>query len=84
MSEEFPLEDVVRTSWGRPESTSQGRPLNVRLGRPLGVISRRLHDVRLGCPQDGQIGSLKDVLATFKRRRSWDVLGTNVCRLSTS
>ena len=42
--------DVLRTSWGRPESTSKGRPLNVRLRRPLDVISGR--------PRDGQIGSL--------------------------
>ena len=48
------LGDVLRTSWGRPESASQGRPLNVRLGRPLDVISER--------PRDGQIGPLGDVL----------------------
>ena len=56
-------------SWGRPESTSQGRPLNVRLGHPLDVISRRLEDVRSGCPRDDQIGSLGEILET------------NICRL---
>ena len=43
-----------RSSRGRLESTSQECPLNVRLGR--------LPDVRLRHPQDGQIGSLRDVL----------------------
>ena len=57
--------DVLRTSWGRPESTSKGRPLNVRLRRPLDVISGR--------PRDGQIGSLGDVLGTLEG----DVLGTS-------
>ena len=28
------LGDVLRTSWGRPESTSQGRPLNAGLDVP--------------------------------------------------
>ena len=74
-----PLGDVLRTSWGRPESASQGRTLNVRLRRPLDVISGRPWDVRLehrrdvgsGRPRDGQIGSLGDVL------------GTKICRLGT-
>ena len=86
---EDPLGDVLRTSWGRPESTSQGRPLNVRLrrpldvisgrpqdvrlGRPLDVISGRPQDVRLGRPRDGQIGSLGDVLGMLEG----DVLGTS-------
>ena len=48
-----PLGDILRTSWGRFESTSQGRPFNVRLRRP--------QDVRLGRPRDGQLGSLGDV-----------------------
>ena len=77
---EYPLGDVLRTSWGCPKSTFQGRPLSVRLGRPLDVISGYSQDVRSGCPrdvrwgrpQDGQIGSLGDVLETFER----DVLGT--------
>ena len=47
---EGPLEDVLRTSWGRPESIFQERPLNVRLGRPLDVISGCLQDVRSGRP----------------------------------
>ena len=34
-----PLGDVLRTSWGRPESTSEERPLNVGLEHPLNVIS---------------------------------------------
>ena len=50
--------DVLRTSWGRPESTSKGRPLNVRLRRPLDVISGR--------PRDGQIGSLGDVQGSWR------------------
>ena len=62
---EGPLGDVLRTSWGRPETTSQGRPLNVRLGRR--------HEVRLGRPRDGQIGSLGDVLGTLEG----DVLGAS-------
>ena len=28
------LGNILRTSWGRPESTSQGQLLNVRLGSP--------------------------------------------------
>ena len=56
-------------SWGRSESTSQGRPMNVRLGHPLDVISRRLEDVGSGCPRDGQIESLGEILET------------NICRL---
>ena len=71
------LEDVLRTSWGRPESTSQGRSLNVRLGRILNVISVLPQDVRLGRPQDGQIGSLGDVLGMLEG----DVRGTNTYRL---
>ena len=74
-----PLGDVLGTSSGRPESTSQGRSLNVRLRYPLDVISRCSQDVRLGRPrdfrsrrpQDGQRGSLGDVL------------GTNICWLGT-
>ena len=50
------LRGVLRTSWGRPESTSQKSNLDVRLGGP--------QDVRLGRPQDGQMGSLGDVLGT--------------------
>ena len=50
------LGDVLRTSWGHPESTYEGRPLNVRLRRPVDVISGRPQDVRLGHPRDGQIG----------------------------
>ena len=75
------LGDVLRRSWGRPESTSQERHLDIRLGRPLGVISRRPPDVRSGRPQDdssgrpwdGQIRSLGDVLGTL----DGDVLGTS-------
>ena len=78
-----PLGDVLRTSWGRPESTSQERPLNVRLRRPMDVISgrpqdvrlRRARDVRLRRPRDGQIGSLGDVLGTLEGdvpRRLWE------------
>ena len=35
------LGDILRTSWGRAESTSQVHPLDVRLGHLLDVISRR-------------------------------------------
>ena len=66
------LGDVLRTSWGRPESTSKGRPLNVRLGRTLDVISGR--------PRDGQIESLGDVGGGRPR----DVPRTNICRLGLS
>ena len=55
---EGPPGDVLRTSWGRPESTCQERPLNVRLGCS--------QDVRWRSPQDGQIGFLGDVLATLE------------------
>ena len=63
---EGPLEDVLRKSWGRLESTFQERPMNVRLGRLLDVISERLQgvrygrslDVRSGNARDGQIRSL--------------------------
>ena len=75
------LGDVLRKSWGRPESTSQERPLDVRLGRPLGVISKRPQDVRSGRPEDdssgrpwdGQIRSLGGVLGTLDE----EVLGTS-------
>ena len=70
---EGPLGDVLRTSWGRPESTSQGRPVDVGLGRPLGVILGRPQDVRSGRLRDGQIGSLRYVLW----RLEGDVLGTS-------
>ena len=66
------LGDVLRMSWGRPESTSKGRPLNVRLGRTLDVISGR--------PRDGQIESLGDVGGGRPR----DVPRTNICRLGLS
>ena len=74
------LRDVLRTSWGRPETISQGRPLGGRLGHPQDVISRYPQDVGLGRPQDvrsrrprdGQIGSLGDVLWTLEG----DVFGT--------
>ena len=42
------LRDVLRTSWGCPDSTSQGCPSNVRLGLSLDVISGRPQDTRLG------------------------------------
>ena len=78
---EDPLRDVLRTSWGRLESTSYGRPLNVRLGRTLDIISGRpqdiilgrSRDIRSGCPRDSQIGSLGYVLGTLER----NVLGTS-------
>ena len=63
---EGPLAEVLRMSWGRPESTSQGRPVDVRLGRPLDVITGRPQDVRSGRPWAGQIGSLGDVLGTLQ------------------
>ena len=68
-----PLRDVQIMSWGLPESTCQGRALNVKLGCSLNVISGRLLDVRLRHPQDGQIGSLGDVMGTLEG----DVLGTS-------
>ena len=49
-------------------------------GTSLDAISGRPQDVRLGRPRDGQIESLGDVLRTFEGT-SWDVLGTNICRL---
>ena len=60
---EGPLGNVLRTSWGRPESTSLGRSLT----------SGRRQDVRLGRPRDGQIGPLGEVLGTLEG----DVLGTS-------
>ena len=90
------LRDVMRKSWGRPESTSQGLPwrsdkdvpLKVRLGRPLDVIQwrpldvtlRRPQDVRSGRPPDGPTGSLGYVLGTLEGHAR-DVLGTNLCQL---
>ena len=71
---EVPLGDVLRTSYGRLESTSQGHPLKVRIGRPLDVISEYLRDIRSGRPWDGQIGSLWDVLGTLEG----NVLGTSL------
>ena len=69
------LGEVLRTSWGRPETTSQGSPLDVRLerlldvrlGRPQDVISRLPLDVNWGRLWDGQIGSLGG--------RPWEVGG---------
>ena len=80
---EDPLGDVLRTFYGRPESTTQRCPLNVRLGRPLDVISGRPQYVRLGRPldirsgrhRDGQIRSLGDV----GEGRRQDVLGITIC-----
>ena len=60
------LGDILRTSWGHPESVPPGRILDVRLGRSLDVISRCPQVVSLGRPWDGQIGSLGDVLGTFE------------------
>ena len=87
---ENPLRDVLRASWGRPESTSRGRAWNVRLGRPLDIISGRPQDVRLGRsrdvrsggPRDGQIGSLG--AGDVGEGRPRDVLGTNISRLGLS
>ena len=50
---EGPLEDVLRTSWGCPESTSKGRLVDFRLGRPLDVISGR----QIGASAGRQIGT---------------------------
>ena len=72
---EDPLGNVLRTSWGRPESTSQERPLNVRLGRPLNVISGYPQDVKLGRSWDGQIGSLGDVRSGCPRDGQIESLG---------
>ena len=92
---EGPLGDVLRTSWGRPESTSQGRPLNVGLGRPLNVISGHPRDVRSGPPQNGQIGSLGDWLGNhseiihksfgknFKFRSSLYIPSNLICTFPT-
>ena len=74
-----PLGDVLRTSWGHPESTSQERPLNVRLARPQDVTLVRPQDVRSRRPRDSQIGSLGNVLGTWEG----DVLRTNICRLGS-
>ena len=62
---EGPLGDVLRMSWGRPESISQRHSVDVKLGRPLDVISGR--------PRDVQIGSLGNVLGTLQGY----VLGTS-------
>ena len=70
---EGPLGDVLRMSWGRPESTSQRRPVDVKLGLPLDVISELPQDVRSGRPWAVQMGSLGNVLGTLQRY----VLGTS-------
>ena len=79
---EVPLDEVLRTSWRRPESTSKGSPLGVRLGRHFktfpGLKFRCPLDVSLGRPRDVQIGSWKDVLEKLEG----DVLGTNIFWLS--
>ena len=67
-------------SWGRPESTSRGHTLDVSLKRLLNVISERPQDFRSERLQDGQIGSLCDILGTLQG----DVLGTNICWLECS
>ena len=66
---EGPLGEVLRTSWGRPESASQGRPLNVTLGvhwtsfQGLSITSDR-----------GALGWSNGIF----RVRPVEVLGTNI------
>ena len=71
------LGNVRWMSWGRPESTSREHTLDVSLKRLLNVISERPQDFRSERLQDGQIGSLCDILGTLQG----DVLGTNICWL---
>ena len=46
---EVPLDEVLRTSWRRPESTSKGSPLGVRLGRPFKTFPGLKFRMSLGC-----------------------------------
>ena len=72
-STEGPLEDVLTTSWERPESTSQGYPLNVRFRLPLDVISGRPQDFRLRRPRDVRSGRPRDGQIGFFKGRPWGV-----------
>ena len=50
--------NILRTSWGRSESTSQGRPFDLKSGIPMDVILGQHQDVRTRNPGDVQIASL--------------------------
>ena len=48
--------------------------MDIRSGCPLDVILRRPQDISSECPQDGQIGSLEDILGKLEGdvlRKSW-------------
>ena len=53
----------------------------MRLGHLLDIILGRPQDVRSGHPQEGQIGSLEDVLGMLEGDVLGMVLGTNICWL---
>ena len=80
--------DILRTSWGRPESTSQRRPLNVKLGRPM-TLFQTFRGRQVGTSPERQIGrSLgwsnrisRELLGDVGGRRARDILGTNICWL---
>ena len=79
---EVPLDEVLRTSWRRPESASKGSPLGVRLGRPFKTFPGLKFRMSLGCkfgtsPRCSN-KSWKDVLEKLEG----DVLGTNIFWLS--
>ena len=82
---EDPLGNVLRTSWGCPESAYEGRPLNVRLGRPLDVISGRQigtsprRQTRMSSKWSNRISRGRPVDVEGGHPR--DVLGTHICRL---
>ena len=61
------------TSLERPIKTSTGCHFKTSARRQIGMSPGR----HIGRPQNGQIGSLGDVGGGH----SWDVLGTNICRL---
>ena len=82
---EDPLGNVLRTSWGCPESAYEGRPLNVRLGRPLDVISGRQigtsprRQTRMSSRWSNRTSRGRPVDVGGGHPR--DVLGTHICRL---
>ena len=61
------LRDVLTTFFKeRPWEVDLRLSQDVRLGLPRNVRFKRFHDVRSGQPQNGQIGSLGEVLGTLE------------------
>ena len=81
---ECSLRDVLKTSSkGRSLEVDSGCLWDAKLGRLQDVRSRHLRDVRSGCPWNGQIESLRDLLGTLEEDNhgtSWGPISANwVC-----